>query len=182
MSGKFSIQTPVHRNFRENSSQYSFYIPHFPDCVKIPYLAFNASPVFKWNQLCMTCFGVTYYNVVQTAWFLPCVGREVLSFFSRQKDTMMRMRTLLGESKTKQKAKTKTTWDLDMSCWVNVRQEAPALMSMVPLQTQEQQCQPPAITCGSSRKSNLNPFNSFTGKCNVGQRGVMCNLIHYPEL
>lgn len=97
----------------------------------------------------------------------------------------MRMRIILGGEQNKTQSKNKKrTWDLKMSRWVNFRKETPKL-SVVRLQAHEEHCQPPAITCRSSCKSNLNPLNSFTGKCNVGQRGeqcgVMCKFVHYPE-
>lgn len=58
-------------------------------------------------------------------------------------------------------------------------------MSLVPVQAHGERGRPRAVTCGSSRESDLHPESSFTGKYNVGQRGerggVRCSLIHPPE-
>lgn len=58
-------------------------------------------------------------------------------------------------------------------------------MSLVPVQAHGERGQPRAVTCGSSRESDLHPESSFTGKYGVGQRGerggVRCSLIHPRE-
>lgn len=105
-------------------------------------------------------------------------------FFSGTKIPWWEWESCWGDAKQNTK-QTQKTWDRQVSCWVNFRQEAPELTSVAPPQALEEPCQPPAITWGSSYKSNLSPLNSFTGNCNVGQRGeqcgVMCKLIHSPE-
>ena len=154
-----------------------------------------------WNQFDVPCVldNLLQWGANCVDFFIMYVGNcSLLSFSSlsslclARKFHSGRIRILLEASKTKHRVGNKTKKkrerererDLKVSFWVNFGEENPQPVSVVPLWAHGEH-PAPSITGRSSCESDLNPLNSFTGTCNVGQCGeqcgIMCKLIHPAE-